>query len=93
MLNRAQMPHTSAYFSTLSPPEETSLEMLAMMRVMAEPPASALMPSEDRAPASPRMSAFENFAVVLTPARRRDMFEMSFSVVARWLPRSTIVEP
>ena len=89
----ALMPATRAYSPTTLEPLATFLEISWMMRVIAEPPASALMPSEDIAPDMPKISACENLAAVPAPARRRAIAEISFSVVARWLPRSTMVEP
>ena len=89
----ALMPETRAYSSTISELLATAVEIFATIRVMAEPPASALMPSDAMAPAMPSTSALEKLAAVPTPARRRAMFEMLLSVAARWFPRSTMVEP
>ena len=71
----------------------TALSMLDMMVEMAVPPASASMPMDDSAVARPSTSASDSLIDFPAPAMRMAMCEMSASVVAKLLPRATMVEP
>ena len=71
----------------------TSLSMVDMMVEIAVPPASASMPMDDSAVASPSTSASVRPMDLPAPAMRMAMCEMSASVVAKLLPKATMVEP
>ena len=71
----------------------TSLSMVAMMVEMAVPPASASMPMDDSAVARPSTSASVSPIDLPAPAILMAMWLMSASVVAKLLPRATMVEP
>ena len=87
------MPATSAHVSTDLAPVATSLSMLLMIVEMAVPPASALMPMDVRAVESPSTSASLRPICLPAAATLIDMAETSLSVVAKELPRATMVEP
>ena len=89
----ALMPAALANASSSSPPPETALEMLTKTCESAEPPISALMPSEDMAALMARMSALESPAWAPAEANLCAMLETSDSVVAMLLPMATRVEP
>ena len=67
--------------------------MLTKTCESAEPPISALMPSEDMAALMARMSALESPAWAPAEANLCAMLETSDSVVAMLLPMATRVEP
>ena len=79
-----------ARFSSLS---ATDLSISLMTVEMAVPPASALMPSDVSAPARPSTSALDSPIDLPAPAILMAIAEMSDSVVARLLPKPTIVDP
>ena len=89
----ADIPAASANACNWSPPEETALPIFTSVWLIAEPPISALMPSEDMAPDRPRISALDIPACVPADAKRCAMAETSDSVVAMLLPMATMVEP
>ena len=84
------MPATLANFASSSPP---ALASLINVFENAVPPACASIPTLERAPAKPRVCASVRPITFPAPARRRPISMISLSVVARLLPRSTIVEP
>ena len=71
--------------------EATSILMSAFEN--AEPPICASMPTEDSAVAKPSTCASVSPTCLPAPARRCAISMMGFSVVAKLLPRSTMVEP
>ena len=89
----ADIPATSANCSSPSPPCWTASDILEIRVENAEPPASASMPTEDRAPEKDMISASVMPTCAPAPAMRILMSTISFSVVARLLPRSTMVAP
>ena len=74
-------------------PAASSSKAAANSEENAEPPASASMPTEDRAPEKDMISASVMPTCAPAPAMRILMSTISFSVVARLLPRSTMVAP
>ena len=89
----AVMPLSSAYFSSVSPPLATAFSMPLSVWVMAVPPASASMPTEDMAAASARIWGSLRPARVPADASRVAIRVISASVVAKLLPKSTMTEP
>ena len=75
------------------PPEVTAFSMAVRVWVMAVPPASASMPTEDSAADSPMIWASVSPASVPAEAKRLAILVISLSLVAKLLPNATIVEP
>ena len=89
----ALMPAVSAHVARPSEPVATSLSIWLMMVEMAVPPASALMPMDVSAVDRPRMSASLMPTWWPAAATLMAMSETADSVVAKLLPRATMVEP
>ena len=89
----ADMPATRAKLSSSSPPPSTALLMCCMVRLMALPPASALMPREDMVALRPMTWALVSPSRLPVPARRWAISAISDSVVAQLLPSATITLP
>ena len=87
------MPATSAKPARDSPPSRTAASIFFMPIVMAVPPASASMPTEDMAAARPSTSPSVRPSCAPIPDRRIPIAMISPSVVAKLLPRPTRVEP
>ena len=87
------IPAASAHNASCSPPAATAVFISSITLENAVPPASALTPTEDRAAASPIISAWLMPITVPAPARRMAISAISPSVVAMLLPKSTITEP
>ena len=91
--SRADIPATDANSSRSSPPFATAFSISVIVCVIAVPPASASMPTEDIAAASAMISGSVNPANSPADARRVAIATISASVVAKLLPRPTITEP
>ena len=91
--SEADTPAIFANVSRSSPPADTALLIAVIVWVIAVPPASALMPTEDIAVDNARISCSDNPATVPADARRVAISTISRSVVAKLLPRSTMVLP
>ena len=89
----ADIPATSAKLCKESSPVATAFSMALSVCVMAVPPASASMPTEDIAAASAMICGSVNPASLPPEARRVPICVISDSVVAKLLPRSTITAP
>src|SRR5699024_8302305 len=89
----ADIPAILANPSKSSPPWTTAVFIPFITFWNAVPPASARIPKDESEPANDNISASVSPIVVPAPARRIPILTISFSVVARLLPRSTIVEP
>ena len=59
----------------------------------ADPPASASIPTEDKAAANPTMSPSDIPICLPAPASRKPISVISDSVVAKLFPKSTMAEP
>ncbi|OPZ78845.1 MAG: hypothetical protein BWY79_00648 [Actinobacteria bacterium ADurb.Bin444] len=89
----ADMPATAAKFVRDSPPLWAAEYISSITLENAVPPASAAMPTEERAPAKPSVCASVMPMVDPAPASRRAISTISPSVVARLLPSATTVAP
>ncbi|MNY43079.1 hypothetical protein D3C86_1780150 [compost metagenome] len=87
------MPATSAKRSSSSPPADTDIAMSVMIREIAEPPASASMPTDASAFANPRTCASVRPTTRPAPAMRCAICTMSRSVDAPSLPSATSAAP
>ena len=87
------IPHTMANPSRASPPVAQATSILMSALENAEPPISASIPTEDSAVAKPRTWASVRPTCLPAPASRCAISMIGFSVVAKLLPRATIVEP
>ena len=86
-------PATVANFCRSSPPAATADSIADSVWVIAVPPASASIPTEDIAVARPRISWLVKPANVPEAAKRLAMLTMSDSVVAKLFPRATTELP
>ena len=87
------IPAIRANSARSSPPFATAFSMALSVWVMAVPPASASMPTEDIAAARAMISGSVSPASLPADARRVPIATISDSVVAKLLPRSTMTEP
>ena len=89
----ADIPAMRANSSRFSPPSATAFSMAVRVWVIAVPPASASMPTEDMAVAKAIICDSVSPASVPAEARRVAISVISASVVAKLLPRPTMTEP
>ena len=89
----ALMPATSANSASFGEPVCTMVSKFLSRVDIALPPASASMPTEDSAVATAIISASDSPMMAPDDASRVPMATMSASVVAKLLPRSTMVAP
>ena len=93
----AVIPDTPANSLNLLPAlvsiSSTAVAILIMIFENALPPFSASIPTELNAVAIPNTLPSDNPICLPAPARFLPMSRMSFSVVAKWLPKSTNAEP
>ena len=89
----ALIPATSANCSNESPPCSTASCILDITVDIADPPASASIPTLDNAPAKPSICASLMSTCFPAPASRSPISTISDSVVARLFPSETTVDP
>ena len=87
------MPAKEAKPSKCFPLLNTSVLILLQTLDMLEPPASALIPTEDIAAEKAKISDSDIFTKEPVPASRSAISVISDSVVAKLLPKLTMVEP
>ena len=89
----AVIPATCAIFSRSAPPLATNVLIVLSVCVMAVPPASACIPTDDIAADNASICGSDNPASRPADAMRVDISVICDSVVAKLLPSATIVEP
>ena len=89
----ADIPATFANPSSLSPPLAQAFSNLDSKLLNAVPPASASIPNDDIVPAQAIISASVIPTCLPVPAILNPIVSISDSVVARLLPKLTIVDP
>ena len=89
----AVMPAVCAIRSSESPPWRVALSICLNVLLMAVPPASASMPTDDNADAKPSTSCSDMPTELPAAAIRWAIDTMSRSVEAPALPSATMVEP
>ena len=89
----ADIPEILANFSTSSPPEITAVLTFCITLDIEVPPDSALIPSDDIAPAKPNTADSLIPTSLPVPASLKPKLVISDSVVAKLLPTATIAEP
>ncbi|MNW50215.1 hypothetical protein D3C74_276620 [compost metagenome] len=87
------IPAVLANKSRVSPPVSTLAPIRFIVIDMAEPPASASIPTDDIAADMPMICPSDKPICTPAPARRIDIAIISASVVAKLLPSPTSVEP